>query len=74
MEKISCDRVKEEVLYGSRVEGREGGREGGRKKGRKIVRKIKRRKSNWIGYTLRMNCLLKHVIEIKKRREAKKKA
>jgi hypothetical protein len=24
---------------------------------------IKRRKANWIGYSLRRNCLLKHVIE-----------
>ena len=27
---------------------------------------IKRRKVNWIGYTLRRNCLLKHAIEWKK--------
>jgi hypothetical protein len=23
----------------------------------------KRRKANWIGYTLRRNCLLKHIVE-----------
>jgi hypothetical protein len=30
---------------------------------RNILHKIKRRKANWIGHTLRRNCLLKHVIE-----------
>jgi hypothetical protein len=71
MEKISStERVKEEVLHGSREGGRdegkkEGGREGGRNEGRKIVRKIKRRKANWTGYTLRINCLQKHVIGVK---------
>jgi hypothetical protein len=52
MEKISwTDRViNEEVLH--RV-----------KEGRNIVHTIKRRKANWIGHSLRRNCLLKHVIE-----------
>ena len=71
MEKISCiDHVKEEVSCGSQQGGmdegrKEGGREGGRKEGRKIVRKIKCRKANWTGYTLRINCLQKQVIEVK---------
>jgi hypothetical protein len=30
---------------------------------RNIVHTIKRRKANWIGHSLRRNCLLKHVIE-----------
>jgi hypothetical protein len=30
---------------------------------RNIPYTIKRRKTNWIGHILRMNCLLKHVIE-----------
>jgi hypothetical protein len=52
MEKISwTDRVRnEEVLH--RV-----------KEVRNIVHTIKRRKANWIGHILRINCLLKHVIE-----------
>jgi hypothetical protein len=33
------------------------------KEERNIVHTIKRRKANWIGHTLRRNCLLKHVIE-----------
>jgi hypothetical protein len=45
------DRVKnEEVLY--RV-----------KEKRNIVHTVKRRKANWIGHSLRRNCLLRHVIE-----------
>jgi hypothetical protein len=28
-----------------------------------VVQTIKRRKANWIGHTLRRNCLLNHVIE-----------
>jgi hypothetical protein len=35
----------------------------GVKKERNILHAIKRRKSNWIGYVLRRNCFLKHVIE-----------
>jgi hypothetical protein len=31
--------------------------------GKDILRTIKRRKANWIGHTLRRNCLLKHGIE-----------
>jgi hypothetical protein len=31
------------------------------------LKPIKRRKANWIGYILRRNCLLKHVIEGKRR-------
>jgi hypothetical protein len=33
------------------------------KQERNILHKIKRRKTNWIGHTLRRNCLLKHVTE-----------
>jgi hypothetical protein len=33
------------------------------KEERNIVHAIKRRKANWIGHSLRRNCLLKHVIE-----------
>jgi hypothetical protein len=51
MEKISwADRVRNEVLHRVKEE-------------RNIVHTIKRRKANWIGYILRRNCLLKHVIE-----------
>ena len=52
MEKISwTDHVRnEEVL--NRV-----------KRERITLRTIKRRKANWIGHILRMNCLLKHDIE-----------
>jgi hypothetical protein len=32
-------------------------------KEKKILHIIKRRKTNWIGHSLRRNCLLKHVIE-----------
>jgi hypothetical protein len=28
-----------------------------------ILHRVERRKAKWIGYTLRRNCLLKHVIE-----------
>ena len=52
MEKISwTDRVgNEEVLYTV-------------KEKRNIAHTIKRRKAKWVGHILRMNCLLKHVIE-----------
>jgi hypothetical protein len=52
IEKISrTDRVRnEEVLQRVKVE-------------RNILQTIKRRKSNWIGHSLRRNCLLKHVVE-----------
>jgi hypothetical protein len=33
------------------------------KEKRNGLQAIKRRKANWIGHTLRKNCLLKHVIE-----------
>ena len=33
------------------------------KEERNILRTIKRSKANWIGHTLRKNCLLKQVIE-----------
>jgi hypothetical protein len=53
MEISWTDRVRnEEVLH--RV-----------KEDRNILHTIKRRKANWIGHTLRRNCLLKHVIEVK---------
>jgi hypothetical protein len=42
----------EEVLYTVKEE-------------RNILRTTKRRKANWIGPILRMNCLLKHMIEEK---------
>ena len=35
------------------------------KEERNIIHTVKRREANWIGYILRMNCLLKHVIEEK---------
>ena len=38
------------------------------KEERNILHTIKRRKANWIGRMLRRNCLLKHVIEGKIRR------
>jgi hypothetical protein len=52
MEKISwTDRLRnEEVLHRVKEE-------------MNIVRTIQRRKDNWIGHILRINCLLKHVIE-----------
>ena len=52
MEKIIwTDRVRsEEVLQRVKDE-------------RNILQIIKRRKANWIGHTLRRNCLLKHVIK-----------
>jgi hypothetical protein len=34
-----------------------------------ILHTIKREKANWIGHTLRRNCVLKHVIEGKKARQ-----
>jgi hypothetical protein len=50
MEKISwTDHVRNEVLH--RVEERN------------ILHAIKRRKANWFGHILRLNCLLKHVIK-----------
>jgi hypothetical protein len=33
------------------------------KEERNILHKMKRRKANWIGHILRMNCLLKYIIE-----------
>jgi hypothetical protein len=33
------------------------------KEERNVLQIIKRRKANWIGLILRMNCLLKHIIE-----------
>jgi hypothetical protein len=33
------------------------------KEERNVLHKIKKRKGNWIGYILRVNYLLKHVIE-----------
>jgi hypothetical protein len=52
MEKISStDRVRnEEVLL--RVSEQ-----------RNILHTIKRRKANWIGHSLRRNCLVKHIVE-----------
>jgi hypothetical protein len=52
MEKISwTDRVRnEEVIYRIKEE-------------RNILHTIKRRKANWIGHILRINCILKDVIE-----------
>jgi hypothetical protein len=52
MEKISwTDRVRnEEALHRVKEE-------------RNIPHTVKRRKANWIGHTLRRNCLLKHVIK-----------
>jgi hypothetical protein len=52
MEKISwTDRVRnEEVLHRVKEE-------------RNMLHTIKRRKANWIGYTLRRNCLVKHDLE-----------
>jgi hypothetical protein len=35
------------------------------KEERNILEAIKLRKANWIGHILRMNCLIKHVIEEK---------
>jgi hypothetical protein len=32
-----------------------------------ILHRIKQRKANWIGHTLRRNCLLKHVVEDKRK-------
>jgi hypothetical protein len=51
MEISWTDRVRnEEVLHRDKEE-------------RNIIHTIQRRKANWIGHTLRRNCLLKHVIE-----------
>ena len=33
------------------------------KEERNILHTMKRRKADWIGYILRRNCLLKHIIE-----------
>jgi hypothetical protein len=38
------------------------------KEKRNTLHTIKRRKANWIGYTLYRNCLLKHVFEGKIKR------
>jgi hypothetical protein len=51
------DRVKNEAVL-TRV-----------KEERSVTHTVKRRKSNWIGQSLRRNCLLKHVIERWKGRE-----
>jgi hypothetical protein len=52
MEKISwTDRVNNEAVL-RRV-----------KEGRNILHTIRRRKANWIGHTLRRNCLIKDIIE-----------
>jgi hypothetical protein len=52
MEKVSwTNRVRtEEVLRTVKEE-------------RNVLHTIKRREANWIGYILRMNCLLQHIIE-----------
>jgi len=52
MEKISwTDHVRnEEMLHRAKQQ-------------RNILHIVKSRKANWIGYVLRCNCLLKHVIE-----------
>jgi len=36
---------------------------------RNILHEIRNRKANWIGHILRRNCLLKQVIEVKKKGE-----
>jgi hypothetical protein len=56
LEMISwTDRVKnEEVLHGDNEE-------------RNSLKRIKRRKVKWIGHILPRNCLLRHVIERKKK-------
>ena len=58
MEKISwTDRViNEGVLHRVKEE-------------RNILHTIKRRKTNWIGHTLRGNCVLKHILEGKTRKK-----
>ena len=63
MEKISwTDHVRnEEVLL--RVNGQ-----------RNILYEIRKRKANWIGHILRINCLLKQVIKGKIKREMKEEA
>jgi hypothetical protein len=33
------------------------------KEERNIIHTIERRKANWIGHILRVNCLLKHIVE-----------
>jgi hypothetical protein len=54
MEKISwTDRLRNEVLCRVKEE-------------RNIIHTVKSRKANWIGYILRRNCLIKHVIEGKR--------
>jgi hypothetical protein len=37
------------------------------KEERKILHRTDRRKTKWIGYIMRRNCLLKHIIERKKK-------
>jgi hypothetical protein len=32
-------------------------------KERNVLRTVKRRKANWIGYVLRRNCLLQHIVK-----------
>jgi hypothetical protein len=39
------------------------------KEERIILHTIKRRKANWIGHILRSNCLLKHIIERRRRKQ-----
>jgi hypothetical protein len=59
MGKISwTDRVRNEEVLLHRV-----------KKERNILRTTERRKANWIGHILRMNCFLKHSIEGRKENE-----
>jgi hypothetical protein len=43
------------------------------KEERNILRTMKGRKSNWIGHTLRRNCLLKHVSEAKIERTGRRR-
>jgi hypothetical protein len=53
-EKISCtDRLKNGGVLSKIMEERN------------ILHTIKRRKANWLGHILRMNCILKHVTERK---------
>jgi hypothetical protein len=49
------DRVRKEALRRDKEE-------------RNILHTVKRRRDNWIGHILRRNCVLKHVIEGKIRR------
>jgi hypothetical protein len=63
MEKMSCtDSVRNEVLKRTEEE-------------RNMLQTMQRRKANWIGHILHMNCLLKHVNEgkIQERSDVKTK-